>query len=101
MLISEFDYELPLDLIAQTATEKRDASRMLVIDRRNNKFDDHLFTDLPSFVRAGDVVVVNNTKVFPARLIGQSETGARIETFLVNETADGNCHEENFRRCVD
>ncbi len=89
MLISEFDYELPAGLIAQTAAEKRDSSRMLVVDRGKGKFTDHTFTDLPSFVRAGDVIVVNNTKVFPARLIGNSETGAKVETFLVNENADG------------
>ncbi len=89
MLISEFDYELPPDLIAQTASAKRDGSRMLVVDRHKVTFADHLFTGLPSFVRAGDVIVVNNTKVFPARLIGRSETGARIEAFLVNETTHG------------
>ena len=89
MLISEFDYELPAGLIAQTAAEKRDSSRMLVVDRGKGKFTDHAFTDLPSFVRAGDVIVVNNTKVFPARLIGNSETGAKVETFLVNQNADG------------
>ena len=89
MLISEFDYELPAGLIAQTAAEKRDSSRMLVVDRGKGKFTDHTFTDLPSFVRPGDVIVVNNTKVFPARLIGNSETGAKVEAFLVNENADG------------
>lgn len=90
MLISDFDFKLPTELIAQTAVEKRDASRMLVIDRHTGKFTDHMFAELPSFVRAGDVIVVNNTKVFPARIIGRSDTGARIEAFLVNENSDGN-----------
>lgn len=88
MRISDFDYELPPNLIAQTAMEKRDGSRMLVVDRSSDKFGDHSFADLPAFVRAGDLIALNNTRVFPARLIGRSETGARIETFLVNENAD-------------
>ncbi len=62
---------------------------MLVVDRSSSRFADHSFTDLPSFARRGDLIVLNNTRVFPARLIGRSETGARIEAFLVNETADG------------
>jgi len=89
MLISDFDFELPVKLIAQTAMEKRDASRMLVVDRNSGKIRDMAFVDLPQFVRSGDVVVLNNTKVFPARLIGKTTTGASVETFLVNETADG------------
>ncbi|MBK7932931.1 MAG: tRNA preQ1(34) S-adenosylmethionine ribosyltransferase-isomerase QueA [Pyrinomonadaceae bacterium] len=89
MRISEFDYELPPELIAQTAAERRDGSRMLVVDRTSGSFEDQSFTDLPVFVRSGDLIVVNNTKVFPARLIGRSETGARIEAFLVAETSDG------------
>lgn len=89
MKISDFDYELPAELIAQTAAEKRDGSRMLVVDRGSARCTDRMFADLPSFVRAGDVIVVNNTKVFPARLIGKSETGANVEAFLVNKTADG------------
>lgn len=90
MKISDFDYDLPADLIAQTAAEKRDGSRMLVVDRGSSACNDRMFADLPQFVRKGDLIVVNNTKVFPARLIGRSETGATVETFLVNETADGN-----------
>ncbi len=89
MLISDFDFELPESLIAQTAMEKRDASRMLVVDRNSGKISDMAFVDLPQFARSGDVVVLNNTKVFPARLIGKTTTGASVETFLVNETADG------------
>lgn len=89
MRISDFDYELPANLIAQTASEERDGSRMLVVDRSSSSFADHSFTDLPAFVRPGDLIVLNNTRVFPARLIGRAETGAKIEAFLVNETADG------------
>ncbi len=89
MLISDFDFELPESLIAQTAMEKRDASRMMVVDRSSGQITDLAFVDLPRFIRPGDVVVLNNTKVFPARLIGKTSTGATVETFLVNETSDG------------
>jgi S-adenosylmethionine:tRNA ribosyltransferase-isomerase len=89
MLISEFDYELPEELIAQHPLDERSASRMLVVDRANDDFSDHIFSELPTFLREGDLVVINNTKVFPARLIGRSETGANIELFLVEEGAEG------------
>jgi len=85
MLISEFDYDLPADLIAQNPLEKREDSRMLVVNRRAKKFQDERFYNFPRFLKKGDVVVLNNTKVFPARLFGTSETGARIEIFLVRE----------------
>lgn len=90
MRIDEFDYDLPEELIAQRPAETRDASRMLVVDRAKQNFTDHVFSDLPNFLRAGDLVVLNNTKVFPARLYGQTETGAGVEVFLVTELADGN-----------
>ncbi len=89
MLISDLDFELPDGLIAQTAMATRDASRMLVVDRETGQISDRAFIDLPQFIRPGDLVVLNDTKVFPARLIGQTTTGAKVETFLVNETADG------------
>lgn len=90
MLISEFDFELPAELIAQEPLADRKASRMLAVDRSRKSFADSNFAALPQFLRAGDVLVLNNTKVFPARLFGQSETGAKIEIFLVRETAEGN-----------
>ncbi len=89
MLISEFDFELPDDLIAQEPLAERQASRMLRVDRAAGKFADQHFSDLPQFLRGGDVLVLNNTKVFPARLFGQSETGAKLEIFLVRETDEG------------
>ncbi len=85
MLISDFHYELPEDLIAQNPLEKREDSRMLAVSRRDEKFQDEQFCHFPQFIRRGDVVVLNNTKVFPARLFGANETGARIEIFLVRE----------------
>src|SRR5437868_1500659 len=89
MLIAEFDYELPEELIAQQPLEDRSASRMLVVDRATGESSDHFFGELPGFLRADDVLVLNNTRVFPARLIGRSETGASIEVFLVEEKGDG------------
>jgi S-adenosylmethionine:tRNA ribosyltransferase-isomerase len=89
MLISDFDFELPDELIAQRPLERRDASRMLVLDREAASWRDAAFADLPSLLRAGDALVVNNTKVFPARLEGRREpTGGAVELLLVRERAD-------------
>lgn len=86
MLISEFHYELPAELIAQEPLEERAASRMLVVDRTASSFTDTQFVDLPRLLRKDDLLVLNNTKVFPARLFGRSETGASVEIFLVRKT---------------
>ena len=86
MHISEFDYELPEDLIAQQPLAERDASRMLVLDRRNESWSDSVFTEFPEYLRPDDVVVVNNSRVIPARLFGRrAETGGAVEVFLVRE----------------
>jgi S-adenosylmethionine:tRNA ribosyltransferase-isomerase len=86
MLISDFDYELPEELIAQHPLERRDASRMLVLERATQQWHDSRFTELPSYLREGDTVVVNNTRVFPARLRGEREgTRGRVELFLIRE----------------
>ena len=86
MLISEFDYELPDDLIAQQPLEQRDASRMLVLDHQTATWTDSRFREFPGFLRPNDVVVVNNSRVIPARLSGRRhETGGAVETFLVRE----------------
>ena len=82
MLISDYAYDLPDELIAQQPLEDRTASRMLVVDRSAGTFADDKFARLPSLLRCGDVLVVNNTRVFPARLFGETETGARVEIFL-------------------
>jgi S-adenosylmethionine:tRNA ribosyltransferase-isomerase len=89
MLLSEFDYHLPEELIAQSPADRRDESRMLVVDRSTQNVSDLRFTDVVEFLKSGDLLVVNNTKVFPARLIGQSETGARVEIFLIRQDAAG------------
>lgn len=85
MLISEFDYKLPEELIAQEPLEKRENSRMLFVNRAEKSFRDARFLNLPKFLQKGDVIVLNNTKVFPARLLGNTETGAKIEILLVRE----------------
>jgi S-adenosylmethionine:tRNA ribosyltransferase-isomerase len=85
MLLSDFEFDLPNDLIAQTPLEKRDNSRMLVVNRAEQTYSDAGFSEFPKFLGASDVLVLNNTKVFPARLAGATETGAKIELFLVKQ----------------
>jgi S-adenosylmethionine:tRNA ribosyltransferase-isomerase len=86
MHLSEFDYELPDELIAQQPLERRDSSRMLILNREAQTCEDSKFELLPEYMRAGDVLVVNNTRVFPARLIGQRDpSGGHVEVLLVRE----------------
>jgi S-adenosylmethionine:tRNA ribosyltransferase-isomerase len=86
MFLSDFDYELPEELIAQHPLAERDGARMLVVERQRARWHDDQFAELPSYIRAGDVVVINNTRVFPARLVGRREpSGGRVELFLVRE----------------
>jgi len=86
MLISEFDYELPEELIAQHPLERRDASRMLILNRSTQVLTATEFSEFPRLIQAGDVIVVNNTRVFPARLKGQRDpSGGRVEVLLVRE----------------
>jgi S-adenosylmethionine:tRNA ribosyltransferase-isomerase len=86
MQLSDFDYELPEELIAQKPLPERDASRMLVVDRATGSWRDSSFSEFPLQLKPNDVVVVNNSRVIPARLIGQrKESGGRVEVFLVRE----------------
>jgi S-adenosylmethionine:tRNA ribosyltransferase-isomerase len=86
VLISDFDYELPEELIAQHPAPERDASRMLVLDRARGTWRDSQFCELPSELSAGDTLVVNNTRVFPARLAGRREpSGGQVELLLIEE----------------
>ncbi len=80
---SDFFYNLPEELIAQTPIEPRDSSKMLVYDAKSGDSEDKRFYDIGDYLKAGDVVVVNNTKVIPARLIGRKKTGAVCEVLLL------------------
>jgi S-adenosylmethionine:tRNA ribosyltransferase-isomerase len=71
MLVTEFDYQLPPELIAQWPLQERDTSRMMVVDRTAGSFADRSFRELPIILQSGDLLVLNNTRVFPARLLGQ------------------------------
>jgi len=93
MLVSEFDYTLPERLIAQEPAVQRDSSRLLVLDREAGALNDSVFAELPAFLKPGDLLVLNNTRVFPARLIGRrvrttprgdTVLGGHVEVFLVS-----------------
>lgn len=89
MQISDFDYELPEELIAQQPLAERDASRMLIVDRAKQSYGDSNFTTLPDYLTDRDVLVLNNTRVFPARLRGRRwPSGGSIELLLLREVAD-------------
>lgn len=89
MFISDFHFDLPDHLIAQEPLLNRDDSRMLVVGRGSATVEDEQFACFPRFLMKSDVIVLNNTKVFPARLVGRSETGAAIEVFLIEEIGSG------------
>lgn len=80
---SDFYYDLPEELIAQTPANPRDSARMLVYDRKNDKTEHKIFKDLVDYLTPNDVLVINNTKVIPARLFASKVTGAKIEVFLL------------------
>ena len=89
MNINEFDYNLPEKLIAQTPLKNRSASRMLVLNKTTGESRDDVFISLPNYLKKGDVLVINDTKVIPARLIGtKEETGATIELLLLKDLGD-------------
>ncbi len=86
MKLSQFKFDLPLNLIAQHPTKKREESRLMVIHRDTGLIEHKVFKDILGFFNDKDVMIVNNTKVFPARLYGRKEkTGAKIEVFLLRE----------------
>ncbi len=90
MKLSDFKYNLPEKLIAQYPEEKRDKSRMMVVDREQESFEEHVFKDIVSYMEEGDCLVLNETKVFPARLEGtKDKTDARVEVFLLRELEQG------------
>ena len=83
LLKSDYDYELPEELIAQTPAEPRDSSRLLVYDRATGKREHRIFRDIKEYLRPGDVLVVNNTKVLPARLYAYTKNGGKVEVLLL------------------
>jgi S-adenosylmethionine:tRNA ribosyltransferase-isomerase len=86
MLLSDFDFKLPEELIAQEPLAERDASRMLVVNRQTQTWQDKSFRDFTDFLQPYDLVVVNNSRVIPARLLGRrKESGGKVEIFLVRE----------------
>lgn len=91
MKTSDFDYELPRELIAQHPSEKREGCRMMVLDRTTHTRRHQVFSDLPQFLRRGDLLVLNDTRVFPARLEGRwSDTPGKVEIFLLEPLAGDN-----------
>lgn len=86
MKLSEFSFDLPDELIAEYPSENRDEARLMVIHRETGKIEHRLFKDIINYFGEGDVMIMNNTRVFPARMYGNKEkTGAKIEVFLLRE----------------
>ncbi|MFT5860278.1 MAG: S-adenosylmethionine:tRNA ribosyltransferase-isomerase [Flavobacteriaceae bacterium] len=86
MKLSQFNFDLPEELIAEYPTESRDESRLMVVHKDTGKIEHKLFRDVIDYIDEGDVMIMNNTKVFPARMYGNKEkTGAKIEVFLLRE----------------
>ena len=96
MKVSEFNYELPEELIAQTPIEKRDESRLMVLDRDKQTIEHKTFKDIIDYLEPGDCLVRNNTKVIPARIYGKKETGAHVE-FLLLKNIEGDIWESIVR----
>ncbi|HAL93075.1 MAG TPA: tRNA preQ1(34) S-adenosylmethionine ribosyltransferase-isomerase QueA [Verrucomicrobia bacterium] len=92
MKAADFDYDLPPELIAQEPPERRDGARMMVLDRTAGTIEHRQFADLPAYLRPGDLLVVNDTRVIPARIFGRKAkegTGGKVEFLLLEETAPG------------
>ena len=85
MRVSEFDYELPKELIAKFPAEPRDSSRLLVLNRRTGQIEHRIFRDIVNYLKPGDVLVLNDTKVIPARLYGELPTGGKVELLLIRQ----------------
>ena len=90
MNVAEFDFDLPVERIAQEPASRRDASRLMVVERGTGVLEHRRFDELPEELAPGDLVVLNDTKVFPARLRGRKSTGGEVEVLLVEpEGGDG------------
>ncbi|MCK4408582.1 MAG: S-adenosylmethionine:tRNA ribosyltransferase-isomerase, partial [Candidatus Eisenbacteria sp.] len=89
MKTSDFDYELPRELIAQYPADRRDESRLLVVRRDTGVFEHRVFRDIGEYLEPGDVLVINESEVIPARLLGRRSGGGRAEMFLLRSLGDG------------
>src|SRR5438874_2235956 len=89
MQLSDFDYDLPEGLIAQTPIEPRDHSRLMIVDRKTQTISHDFFYNLTKYLHPDDLLVFNETKVFPARIYGHKESGGKVEVLLLN-LATGN-----------
>ena len=96
MLISEYDYNLPEELIAQMPADKRDNSRMMILNRKDRTISHKHFYDIVDLIEPNTLLVMNNTKVLPARLIGHKDTGAKIEVFLLKQNSKMQDEHENW-----
>ena len=96
MKVSDFNYELPLHLIAQHPYDKRDEARLMVLDKTNKTIEHKVFKDVIDYLNPGDCLVINNTKVIPARLYGKKDTGANVE-FLLLKKIEGDFWEAMVR----
>ena len=96
MKVTDFDYDLPEELIAQVPIDKRDASRLMILDRKKQTIEHKIFTDVIDYLDKGDCLVINNTKVIPARLYGKKSTGANVE-FLLLKRLEGDIWESIVR----
>ena len=96
MKVSDFNYELPEELIAQHPYDKRDEARLMVLDRKTQIIEHKVFKDIIDYLEPGDCLVINNTKVLPARLLGKKDTGAKIE-FLLLKRIEGDYWEVMVR----
>ena len=88
MLVKEFDYHLPAELIARYPVPQRDASRLLLLNRASKQIAEDLFRNISAHLAAGDLLVMNDTRVMPARLFGNKESGGKVEIFLVRRSED-------------
>lgn len=102
MKLKDFDYNLPKSLIAQKPAKPRDHSRLMAVNRKTGKIEHRHFYDIADYLQKGDVLVLNNTKVFPARLIGKREkTGGKFEVFLLKKIEDRRSKtEENWQALI-
>ena len=92
MKVTDFDYDLPKERIAQHPMEPRDHSRLLVVDKNTGAMEHRHFYNLPEYLRPGDLLVFNDTRVIPARLFGYKDTGAHVEVFLLTRLNNTDCH---------